>query len=916
MPPIDPNELPVGWQQQGIAPAPPPPDPGYKPYYAPKAQPFPGAKMSLPPRQQVQQDMEAARLKLSQNADARAEADTIDAITPETKKLYAQQVLVGVPIASLVTGMGKKAAQVKIDIMNEVSKQAKEAGFEGQSLAQQILHFQAAKAKVKMLETQHGTTMQNEETARLNGQQFIDRSQELPGQTQYRSLNAAIQFAQRHLDAPGHTDVAAMDQALDTFIGEYNKVVNASPTGAGVLSDSSRHEKMAILQGNFPKDQKLAAFNQMKIDMENRRKAQEDTIAKAYHDATVQPDKVKESLSDYAVPSTETKTVPIPEGYQHDHETMLAHHTPGTLTVGQYNIIRNTLDNKYEAEMGGNVHSHLDPAEVKAFVDDYNKGHKHSKIPALNVPLSEEGVIHGTHFLSEKDRANAAAGPLGAGIAATANARTFGLVEGLMGDENRDKLHIMEAANPKAAMIGDIAGSLGAMKGLEKGGTKLLYKIAPNLTVTARKKLLGDILVNTAYGADRGFMGAKDGEGLQGAEEGGISGTAATLVGTAATKGLSPLISEGTSKALSVLKGVDTTTLQKLGLGKFEKILTGLPFVHGARTNAETSFNINNSNRVLQRVGETLPKGLEPGLEMNDHVNKVLNNKYNEIRPQIVGSADGTFENAYIAISSKANTPEKKKMFQEINDAVKSFFDTETGHYDGQGYKTASERLRLLAKTWIKKEGDVPAKDMAHVADQVKSQLQQLVQRQTPEVGVKLKALERAWKHQTQIEDATLVALKTNNGIYSPGDLVGVQRAGETNKRMAARGKAFDQPYAGAGQKVLGSQKVGDVNPNKTFYTVGLAAAAAAGGHAASIPVAPVAGTAAFLAYTPLVKRATQAILLKRPSIADKAIIKRAANGEFGPRFQKVGQAVANGATEKTIRRALEDATRHQITGN
>jgi hypothetical protein len=61
-----------------------------------------------------------------------------------------------------------------------------------------------------------------------------------------------------------------MDAAWNTFTTEYAKVVAGSPSGAGTLSDSARHEAQETMRGNYSVEQKLAAFKQMQADMANR----------------------------------------------------------------------------------------------------------------------------------------------------------------------------------------------------------------------------------------------------------------------------------------------------------------------------------------------------------------------------------------------------------------------------------------------------------------------------------------------------------------------------------------------------------------------------------------------------------------------------------------------------------------------
>jgi hypothetical protein len=101
-----------------------------------------------------------------------------------------------------------------------------------------------------------------------------------------------------------------MDQAYQTFVNEYAKVVAGSPSGAGTLSDSARHEAMEALKGNYSMSQKKAVFDQMKADMENRMIAMKGGINQGYDALVKQPG--------YEVPD-DTSHLPVAQQKQQDH---------------------------------------------------------------------------------------------------------------------------------------------------------------------------------------------------------------------------------------------------------------------------------------------------------------------------------------------------------------------------------------------------------------------------------------------------------------------------------------------------------------------------------------------------------------------------------------------------------------------
>jgi hypothetical protein len=240
----------------------------------------PGSNIKPPAGYELDPDKPGA-LKPIPGGPADNAADSLD---PATKTFYAQQILAGAPMPAF--GMGKAAAQARRDVMEEVAKIAGTQGLSGAELATQMSHYKAATHALSTLENQAGTVQQNEQTALLNGQQYLERSKEVGGQTNYPLINSITQSYLRHTGDP---TIAAMDSAWQTFTTEYGKVISSSPSGAGTLSDSARKEAQDVMRGNYSYPQKVAAFNQMKADMANRLAAIHSTIASKYDQLTKNP---------------------------------------------------------------------------------------------------------------------------------------------------------------------------------------------------------------------------------------------------------------------------------------------------------------------------------------------------------------------------------------------------------------------------------------------------------------------------------------------------------------------------------------------------------------------------------------------------------------------------------------------------
>lgn len=198
-------------------------------------------------------------------------------LDPATVEFYAQNYLTTGQLPPL--GMGKSATKTRQQIMKQAAKIAGADGLTGTDLALQMAHYRAGVANISNLEKQLGTVSGNEATFAQNAQQVAELSRKLPSQTGSRILNTPIQSYLRQTNDP---TVAALDVAIKTAANEYARLVTASPSGAGTLSDSARMEYQGIIEGNFPLKQKLSALHQMSVDANNRTKSLRSTLQDAY----------------------------------------------------------------------------------------------------------------------------------------------------------------------------------------------------------------------------------------------------------------------------------------------------------------------------------------------------------------------------------------------------------------------------------------------------------------------------------------------------------------------------------------------------------------------------------------------------------------------------------------------------------
>lgn len=352
---------------------------------------------------------------------------------------------------------------------------------------------------------------------------------------------------------------------------------------------------------------------------------------------------------------------------------------------------------------------------------------------------------------------------------------------------------------------------------------------------------------------------------------------------------------------VGTIPGADPTTMQRIGATNLEESANRLPFVHNAREGAIASWNVQNSGRVLARIGEEVPKDVPAGQDMNAFVNGRLNAFYQKLGPRITGKIDRGFNNGYGALMTKAAsrrniTQEELAAIQAMKDARAKFIKSD-GSYNAEGYKQFTTDLRSLAEELNNAEGVGSARlrELARDVELLRKQGQALISRNDPFVGKQLKKVEGAWAHQARIDLASRGAAKATRGIYSPDQLLSAIERADTSKNKAAvsRGKAFDQQYAQDAREVFGG------TPPKMASSHDAALVGYAVGNSGWFGKSVAALTAA--GYTPGLKRAIQAFNAgKVGEAADKLV----------GLLPKSAQAKAKGLPSEVLQEMVAQAIR------
>jgi hypothetical protein len=702
---------------------------------------------------------------------------------------------------------------------SKVAKTAGAQGLSGTDLAKQVAHYKAGQKQVGTLENQRGTTQQNEQTALLNGQQFIDRSTELPGQTQLPIINSLVQTAQRNLPVPGHETIAAMDAAWNTFVNEYAKVVSGTPSGGGTLSDSARHEAMQTMQGNYSLSQKQAAFAQMKADMANRLTAMNGTIDQAYENITVQPG----HRNDAAIAGLPGNPAPTDNGI-----------TPSNPppAIGPSGPAGSTLSGSQKAVADPNLakiapqleqYLAADPKKISnAMILGYMK--KNGVNPtntsigaALQYRMSPDGAawrkrggnygVDPTYNVPlggmDKARAELGASPGGALAIHAGNAATAGLVGPLTGttDTMNTALAATSATNPTASLLGDVGGSalpmMGAEAALHGAG------MAPGLLRSA--------LANAGYGAVAG--GAQDGSA--GAGMGALVGAAGGVAGEKLAGGLGAALKGVTNPSVGyVAKDVPLTLGQAVGqsgiVGRavkgVEDRLAGLPVV-GDAINARRLEGLQKMNSAaFDRALE--PIGAKAGGKFGEQAVADAQDQVSAAFTKALQGKTADLDRGFIVDATKAKMG-IDKLPDSVRDEVNNQVDHAINNYFDDGGQITGENMQALLRELggIKRgyQGSPLGHRIGTVVDQFSDSVENLFRRQSPDVMPQYDAAKKAFKRVSTLEGAVLRA-KNTNGVFTPGQLGMEDRANTVKfggKHQAAAGGGGFHDFQRAMQETL-----------------------------------------------------------------------------------------------------------------
>jgi hypothetical protein len=560
------------------------------------------------------------------------------------------------------------------------------------------------------------------------------------------------------------------------------------------------------------------------------------------------------------------------------------------------------MDPKNAALITGLIRSGMPDDKINGVLKDAGIG----SIAPEALATARKTITAGGQLTAQYEKPNTlwnkvASSPVGVGIGAAADAGVAGLSDeataagqwaagkGSFGDLLKAadaKKQAAFAADPKASLIGNVAGGAGAML---TGGALADAARVPGLTrmfagraAQRALPLIGDMAYGAAYGAGNG-----NDNRLAGAGAGAVAAGVGNVVGGRIVRGAGGALRGVRNAAVDYLDaaGVPMTGGQILGgtTKAIEDKLTSIPFVgdiiKNRRAEGYNAFNQAAFNEAGNPINATVNGIGDAGLHNLDQAtsqaygNALDGVNVNGNDPAFIGDMQnvvGRAQNLPEPMAGNADFTLRTRIGQGFDNA---------GNMTGNDFQQSVRGLRRDARA----VSDLPyGHDFGEIAQGGEGALEGLLQRQSPGTLPAYRSANAAYRHQSVLDGTINGAAKNQideagNVVFTPAQL---NATSVRNGRMFGGQRPFQQ-LAQSGQQVLPS-KIPD-SGTAGRAAIGLLAATAGGGaigggSGAALGEADKGGAGgaslglmAGLLNTRAGQRALTTMLLRRPQVAEQA---------------------------------------------
>lgn len=514
---------------------------------------------------------------------------------------------------------------------------------------------------------------------------------------------------------------------------------------------------------------------------------------------------------------------------------------------------------------------------------------------------------------------------VGAGVIASGDAMSFGLLDNLTADPERTRagMELIRERHPVASVVGEAAGSLlpGAMaeravgaafRGVNalRGGEATVARLGNELSTIGEMSArpLGNALYGGAYGAGS----ADEGSRFLGAARGALFSAAGGEVGDRLTAGVGRVATGARNAGTRYLneRGIPMTVGQIAGRGglpgralsRIENALESLPVLGAAiRSRRLDSFQATNRaafDEALEPVGASTG-GLigEVGAET---ARTAVSGAYDEALNGVNVRPDRRF----IGEMRKALTAG-----QQLPDDLRPHFmhfvenrlpqALDGGRLSGTAYQAIRQELRQARQA---ARGQLSEAPFVSAIRQLETTLEGLIRRRAPGANEALTRADRAYRRTRVVEGAVGRAINNSEqgGVFTPAQL-GLEARGNA-RRFSGDEATTNRPFyelQRETQNILPSNVPNSGTVDRQWVLAAFPALAAGGAELSGVadPKTAALFGALGLPYTRRGQQLFQKLLVSRPETVRRAGEAIIAQRRFGAR---AGAGAVNPVTDQT----------------
>ena len=281
---------------------------------------------------------------------------------------------------------------------------------------------------------------------------------------------------------------------------------------------------------------------------------------------------------------------------------------------------------------------------------------------------------------------------------------------------------------------------------------------------------------------------------------GAVLGAAFEPVASAVAGKVKPVVQTLIDAGMNLTPGQSGGAIARL----LETLSGKIPFVKGLVTanqgKAIESFNPAIWNQALAPIGKSLPKGAEPGFELNTKASDLVDEFYHDLMPRL--SYDPNGSNTVIdAVAQAEKNLAPGAQRNDFYNRIASIWDAKTG----DALKDLDKKLGYDANRYIRSQ-DPAQQDLGTAIQDVRNAVRQRLGEMNPEAKADLDAADKAFAQMRVLQNAA--AKNPATGIFTPRNVLATTGQGNygASQGRLAEGGALLQPFAAAAENVVGSR--------------------------------------------------------------------------------------------------------------